>query len=233
LSKILNTSSFLTDKTEIFINMLTLGVAMSSILGQMKFVDDQDPILDSLARELSVEEIQAPAMQCFFHEIIRFAKGEQSDQQKHLLVGLAAPQIGFDIRVILVDVEADGKGGFARLQLYINPEIVEFSSDTNRWYEGCFSTGNVKGIVDRPSKITVKALDRTGHEVNETHSGYVARIFQHEIDHLNGVRFPDRVPHHDSLHIVKAEEMYTYRNQEAWRNWKRTIPQKDWKNHMQ
>jgi peptide deformylase len=161
-----------------------------------------------------------------------FAKGEQSDQQKHILVGLAAPQIGKRIRVILVDIKADGKGRVSDLHLYINPEIIEVSSETNSWYEGCFSTGNVKGIVSRPSHIKVKAFDRNGNEVCETHSGYVARIFQHEIDHLNGIRFPDRVFDQDQLHIVKAEEMYAYRNQEGWRDWKVTIPQKDWKEHM-
>lgn len=212
-------------------NILTLGFAMNSIFGALQWVDCRDPVLDLPCCELNVEEIKHATLQCFFDEMIRFAKGEQSDKQKHVLVGLAAPQIGKNMRVILVDTKADGKGGVAELRLYINPEIIEVSSETNSWYEGCYSTGNVKGIVTRPSRIKIKALDRHGNEVYETHSGYVARIFQHEIDHLNGIRFPDRVSHQDQLHIVKAEEMYAYRNQEGWRNWKVTIPQKDWKEY--
>lgn len=205
---------------------------MSSSSIRLQLVDCLDPMLDLPSRELHAVEIKKPAMQAFFDEMISFAKGEQSDQQKHVLVGLAAPQIGKNIRVILVDTKADGKGNVAELHLYINPEIVEVSSETNSWYEGCFSTGNIKGIVNRPSCIKIRALDRNGDEVCETHSGYIARIFQHEIDHLNGIRFPDRVSPQDLLHIVKTEEMCAYRNHEGWRNWKATVPQKMWKEHM-
>jgi peptide deformylase len=211
---------------------LKLGFAMNSVFGNLQWLDCQDPVLDLPSCEVNIEEIQHSTMQNLFEAMIRFARGEQSDLQKHVLVGLAAPQIGQRIRVILVDTKADGKGGVGDLHLYINPEIIETSSETNSWYEGCFSTGNVKGIVTRPSWITVKAFDRNGDKVFETHSGYVARIFQHEIDHLNGIRFPDRVSQQDQLHIVKGEEMDAYRNQGEWRNWKMMISQQDWKKHM-
>jgi peptide deformylase len=199
---------------------------------KLRFVDYNDPILDVRCSSLTEEEIKDPAMQKLFDGMFAFARGEQSDQQKHVLVGLAAPQIGKDIRVILVDTKADGKGGVSELRLYINPEILEFSQETEEWYEGCFSTGNVKGIVKRPRQVKIKAMDREGHEICETHSGYVARIFQHEIDHLDGIRFPERVPSQDRLHIVKADEMYAYRNQQGWKHWKETISQKDWKEYM-
>jgi peptide deformylase len=206
--------------------LLTLGFLMC------KFVDCQDPVLDSPSSPLSIEAIRDPAMQQFFDTMICFAKGEQSDQQKFVLVGLAAPQIGNPIRVILVDRKADGKGAVSDLALYINPEILEFSQETEEWYEGCFSTGHVKGIVSRPRQVKIKALDREGREIYETHQGYVARIFQHEIDHLNGIRFPDRVSPQGHLHLVRTEEMYAYRNQQGWRNWHVTIPQSEWKDHM-
>jgi len=199
---------------------------------KLQFVDCRDPILNVLCRSLTEEEIKHPVMQQLFDEMFAFARGEQSDQQKHVLVGLAAPQIGKSIRVILVDTKADGKGGVSELQLYINPEILEFSEETEEWYEGCFSTGNVKRIVKRPCQIKIKAMDRDGHEICETHSGYVARIFQHEIDHLDGIRFPERISSQDQLHIVKADEMYAYRNQQGWKDWKKTISQKDWKKYM-
>ena len=205
---------------------------MGAVLGTLQFVDFQDPILDLPCRELSIEEIKDFRLQSLLDAMLRFARGEQSDSQKHVLVGLAAPQIGKNIRIILVDTQANGKGIVGELRVYINPEIIKVSNETNSWYEGCFSTGNVKGIVSRPSRVEIKALDRNGHEVREIHSGYVARIFQHEIDHLNGVRFPDRIPDQELLHIVKTEEMHAYRNQEKWREWNTTILQKDWKKHM-
>lgn len=212
--------------TIFFLSRILLG------MDHLQFVDCNDPILDTPSSALTVEMIQEPRMQRFFDEMRAFAKGEQSDQQKHILVGLAAPQIGKAIRVILVDVQADGKGNVSELRLYINPEITEFSQETEEWYEGCFSTGIVKGIVKRPSHIKIRALDRHGNEIHEAHQGYVARIFQHEIDHLNGIRFPDRVSAHEHLHLVKAEQMPLYRNEAGWRNWKITIPQQDWKKHM-
>ncbi len=208
------------------------GAFSNENINSLKFVDCEHPILDSTCRALSPIELKAPAMQQFLDAMLSFARGEQTDQKRSILVGLAAPQIGFDIRVILVDVKADGKGGVSELRPYINPEIVELSQETEEWYEGCYSTGNVKGIVRRPSRVKIKALDRNGNEVIEAHTGYVARCFQHEIDHLNGVRFPTRVSEQEQLHIVRSEEMYLYRNQQAWRDWKDTIPQKDWKGHM-
>ncbi len=218
---------------------LILGLAMTlcnssfcSPTEKLQFVDCQDPILNIRCCSLTEEDIKNPAMQQLFDGMFAFARGEQSDQQKHVLVGLAAPQIGKNIRVILVDTKADGKGGVSELQLYINPEILEGSQETEEWYEGCFSTGNVKGIVKRSRHVTIRAMNRDGHEVCETHSGYVARIFLHEVDHLDGIRFPERVPSEDRLHIVKTNEMYAYRNQQAWRDWKETIPQKDWKEYM-
>lgn len=207
-------------------------MALSDSVDKIQFVDCKDPILNRCCRALTLEEIGSPEMQTVFDKMVSFARGEQSDQQRSILVGLAAPQIGKDMRVILVDVKADGKGGVAELKVYINPEIVEVSEEMEEWYEGCFSTGNIKGIVARPKEVKIKALTREGCEIYETHYGYVARIFQHEIDHLNGIRFPERVPIQNHLHIVKTEEMYSYRNQQKWRNWEVTIPQKDWKEWM-
>ena len=199
----------------------------------MEFLKPDHPLLRAKSRPLSEKEISDPKMQQLFDEMLAFAKGEQTDQQKHILVGLAAPQIGKDVRIILVDVKADGKGSVSDLRLYINPEIIECSEEKEEWYEGCFSTGNVKGIVSRSKQITVKALDRTGHSIQETHSGYVARIFQHEIDHLNGIRFPDRISDVKELLLVKPEQMHGYRNKEEWRKWPCEIPQIDWKQYCQ
>ncbi len=212
--------------------MTLFDLSFCSSMEPLRFVDCQDPILGVCCRSLTSENIKDPHMQSLFDSMLNFARREQSDNQKHVLVGLAAPQIGRDIRVILVDTGADGKGKVSELHIYINPEIVELSQETEEWYEGCFSTGNVKGIVKRSNQVKIKALNREGCEIYETHSGYVARSFQHEIDHLDGIRFPDRVSSQERLHIVKTEEMYAYRNQEAWRNWQVTIPQKNWKEHM-
>ncbi len=199
---------------------------------KLKFVDPRDPILEQVALPLTEAEMKDPTMQQFFDAMLRFARGEQTDQKKSLLVGLAAPQIGNSLRVILVDIKADGKGHVDDLCLYINPEILESSKEQELWYEGCYSAGAIKGIVSRAKYITISALDRYGHPIQEKHEGYVARIFQHEIDHLNGKRFPQLLESCKELHLVREEEMFLYRNEQGWRHWERRISQKDWKKHL-
>ncbi len=100
-------------------------------------------------------------------------------------VGLAAPQIGILKRVIVLD-PADGTG----LIEMINPEVLE-TSGNEIGPEGCLSIPGLHGDVNRYQKIKVKGLDRHGNEVIMEAEDFLARIFQHEIDHLNGVLFTD------------------------------------------
>lgn len=199
---------------------------------KIQFVGSLDPILDSKARPLTLEEIRSESMQSFFDAMLAFARGEQSNSQSSVLVGLAAPQVGVSLRIILVDVEANGKGSVARLNLYINPTIISMSDEQEEWYEACYSTDNVRGVVMRPKFITVEAIDRMGNPVKETHQGYVARIFQHEIDHLDGLRFPERIPHDGVLHDVDSGEIYEYRNLEKWRTWQKCFPKSEWRQRL-
>ncbi|MBO8136577.1 MAG: peptide deformylase [Desulfotomaculum sp.] len=99
-------------------------------------------------------------------------------------VGLAAPQIGVSKRVIVVDV-GDG------LYEIINPEIIE-SKGVETDIEGCLSIPGVVGEVPRAASVVVKGLNRDGKEVQISAKGFLARAFQHEIDHLEGILFIDR-----------------------------------------
>ena len=99
-------------------------------------------------------------------------------------VGLAAPQIGVSKRVIVVDV---GQG----LVELINPEILE-TSGVETDAEGCLSIPGVVGEVPRASRVVVKGLNRDGQEVQYQAKGFLARAFQHEIDHLEGILFIDK-----------------------------------------
>ncbi|GIO83749.1 peptide deformylase [Paenibacillus faecis] len=100
-------------------------------------------------------------------------------------VGLAAPQIGILKRVIVVDV--GDEHGLIEL---INPEIVSKEGE-QFGPEGCLSIPGYRGDVRRAQTVTVKGLDRNGNEVTYTGSDLLARAFQHEIDHLNGVLYTD------------------------------------------
>ncbi|MDP5273364.1 peptide deformylase [Chengkuizengella axinellae] len=103
-------------------------------------------------------------------------------------VGLAAPQIGILKRVIVLDSgEEDGPG----LIEIVNPEIIKTSDEKEVGPEGCLSIPSINGEVNRFKAITVKGMDRDGNEVVYEAEDFLARIFQHEIDHLNGVLFTD------------------------------------------
>lgn len=100
-------------------------------------------------------------------------------------VGLAAPQVGVLRRIVVIDV---GEG----LIELINPEIVEASGE-QIGPEACLSCGDRRGIVTRPSFVRVRALDRTGALREYTGEGLLARAFCHELDHLDGVLFLDKM----------------------------------------
>ncbi|HSJ23789.1 MAG TPA: peptide deformylase [Longimicrobiales bacterium] len=104
-------------------------------------------------------------------------------------VGLAAPQVGVSERVIVVDPRDDVVQPFA----LVNPEILEFSDDLDRGEEGCLSIPGLKEIVERAWSIRIRGLDREGAPVELEAEGLLARILQHEVDHLDGILFLDRV----------------------------------------
>lgn len=109
-------------------------------------------------------------------------------------VGLAAPQVGISKRVIVVDI---GEG----LYQLANPEIIA-SSGIQDGPEGCLSVPGVVGDVKRSERVTVKALNEVGEEITIDALGYLARAFQHEIDHLNGILFTDKAT---AIERVSAE----------------------------
>lgn len=109
-------------------------------------------------------------------------------------VGLAAPQVEISARVIVVEYHEKEDAEDSPLKLYtiVNPEITRVSEDTEIGTEGCLSIPGFVGDVERPHVVTIKGQNRYGKPVRIQAKGWLARIFQHEIDHLNGVLFIDR-----------------------------------------
>ncbi len=192
------------------------------------FVKPDDPVLSKSAAAVDLGQITSHEINTDIEKMLHTAYGEQTDRTKPLLVGLAAPQIGISKQIILVDVAARGKGEVGNLRVYVNPEIIWKSKEKSEWYEGCYSTDRVCGIVSRPNKIKIKAYTRTGNQIEEEHEGYAARIFQHEIDHLHGIEFISHITDDDKLHWVKDDEFAYYRDKEVWRNWPKKCPRKKW-----
>jgi peptide deformylase len=114
-------------------------------------------------------------------------------------VGLAAPQVGVSEQVIVVEyaepeeVEEGEEPRYVEPKLYVmvNPEIVKASPETVVGVEGCLSIPTLVGEVERAEEIRIKGLNRRGQPMKLKVDGWLARIFQHEIDHINGVVFTD------------------------------------------
>ena len=112
-------------------------------------------------------------------------------------VGLAAPQVGVGLRVIVVEYAEPSEDPVAepkppKLYAVVNPEITRQSEATVLGNEGCLSIPTYFGEVERREVVTVKGLDRHGRAFRLKAKGWLARIFQHEIDHVDGVLFTDR-----------------------------------------
>ncbi len=104
-------------------------------------------------------------------------------------VGLAAPQIGISQRIIVVDVHDEVTQPFA----LINPRLVEASTEREKGEEGCLSIPGLTAVVERAARVVVEGLDRDGKFLRVEGTGLLGRCLQHEIDHLDGVLFVDKV----------------------------------------
>lgn len=107
-------------------------------------------------------------------------------------VALAAVQINDLRRVVIIRNDFDNKKD-RTFQVFINPEITKYEGDIEEDYEGCLSIKDVYGKVPRHTKVRVKALTLDGQEVRVKAEGFLARVFQHEIDHTNGIVFVDHI----------------------------------------
>ena len=124
-------------------------------------------------------------------------------------VGIAAPQVNISQRLFIMCSKPNKRYPDAPLMeptAIINPVIIETSEDIEKDWEGCLSVPSLRGLVPRYKDVTVEYIDQmnTKHVVNFT--GFVARIFQHEIDHLNGITFVDRVE--SSKDLYSEEEWF-------------------------
>lgn len=152
-----------------------------------KIVTLPEPVLRRKARTVSTFDKNLQTLIDDMIETMREAPG----------VGLAAPQVNVSERLIVVEYaeEEDEEGELEKpkkLFAMINPEIVKSSAETLMGVEGCLSIPNLVGEVERHAAIQVKGLNRHGKPMKVKAEGWLARIFQHEIDHLNGILFPDR-----------------------------------------
>lgn len=147
----------------------------------MEILTSQNPLLRKTSKPVTKVTKELKLLIANMEDTLRSAPG----------VGLAAPQVGELLRVIVADI---GEG----LNVLINPRIVK-KSGRQTFVEGCLSIPGVEAPVERASSVTVKAMNQSGKQVQITAEGLLATVFQHEIDHLDGTLFIDHVSDPDLI----------------------------------
>lgn len=144
----------------------------------LKLVEPWDKVLYQQAEEVTPSHIADPRFK-------RFMDSMWDTMYAMKGIGLAAPQVGQGVRIVIVNV-----GGFSAI--LINPMIINSSKQTNKMEEGCLSYPGKKVIVERPKRVTVAYMDGLCVEKKIKLSGLAGRCVQHGIDHLNGVTLKTR-----------------------------------------
>ncbi len=171
-------------------------------------VQEGTPVLRGKAEDVPVADIQSEHIQTLISEMKALLEKEAYG------VALAAPQVGEPIRLFIVagawlakdargkkdpndEPDPSRRGEAEADQVYINPILLKISRNKKGKHEGCLSIRGKWGIVPRAEKAMVRAYDEKGQEFTRGASGFLAHIFQHELDHLDGI-----------LYVDKAKELY-------------------------
>jgi peptide deformylase len=175
-----------------------------------------DPVLRERAREVTPGELRSPEVQQLIDDMIETMRAAGG-------AGIAANQVGELLRIFVVEVAGNPRYPYkpeVPLTVAVNPVIEPLDGETAQINEGCLSVPDLRGEVDRHVRIRVRRLDRDGTEHDEQRRGLTAGTFQHELDHLDGVLFLDRVRdprtfttweqfdrHHRAAFVERAEAL--------------------------
>jgi peptide deformylase len=148
------------------------------------------PTLRQVARPLLAEELREPWLLELvrdMHETLPAAGG----------IGLAAPQVNVPVRLAIIEIAGGptryGEIAAMPMTVFINPEIEVLDPATAGYWEGCLSVPGLRGFVERPQHVRVRALDLQGRHFELELKGFLATVFQHEFDHLDGKLYVDRL----------------------------------------
>ena len=139
-------------------------------------------------------------------DIKKLIKDLSDTMYKTDLIGIAAPQIGENYMIFVTHPRDTGVRKLVRedkLRVYINPKIVQKSKQKSAIYEGCGSLGDIFGPVLRPKEILIEAFDETGQKFSLRCNGILARVIQHEYDHLRGIEFIQKVSDYNKVMAKK------------------------------
>jgi peptide deformylase len=165
------------------------------------------PILREIAQPVNLEELKTSGdneLQRLIDDMIDTMRDEGG-------VGIAAPQVARSLQIVIVEYRQNERypsQDDIPLTVYVNPVITRSSKKTGSFWEGCLSLKDLRGLVTRPREVTVEAFSRDGEKMVVEAKGFLAVVLQHEIDHLHGKVFLDRMT--DLTQLAWADEWETY-----------------------
>lgn len=163
------------------------------------------PVLRQPARPLTTDEIRSDELRRLIADMI-------DTLHDYGGIGLAAPQVAEPIRLAIIEIEGDGSryGEIPSIPLtvFINPQLEVVDPAAKGFWEGCLSVPGLRGYVERPQNVHVRYLDIDGRERELELEGFLATVFQHEFDHLDGVLYIDRLT--DPKLLAFEEEFLRY-----------------------
>lgn len=162
------------------------------------------PVLRERAADLTPAEIRSEEIQRLIDDMLVTMREYQG-------VGLAAPQVHAGKRIAVIESHKNprypGAPEFG-MRVLINPVVTPLETETIRWWEGCLSIPGIRGLVHRPRKIRVESLDRGGAPQHFEAEGFSAVVIQHELDHLDGVLYLDRMTDLTTLSYQREYEQF-------------------------
>jgi peptide deformylase len=169
--------------------MVRAGAVRSIDMAIRKIASIGHPVLRQSARTISRAELASPAVQAFIDDLVETMRDANG-------AGLAANQVYEPVRICAIEVSDNPRYPYKPnipLTVLVNPQIELVGDETFENYEGCLSVPNLRGLVPRSTEVRLRAWDRHGADIDRTVSGLSAGTYQHEVDHLDGVLFVDRV----------------------------------------
>lgn len=181
-------------------------------------LSQRDPRLRQVCAPISKAQLRERDLQLEIDALLDFVygvarkdlPGARRDLSRPNTVGLSANQVGIMKRICVADLSI-GRHGYSDVHVLINPQIISESRSQVERPEGCVNFSCTWGITRRSRSVKVAALDRSGNELELKLTGWPAVLIQHEIDHLNGYLFIDRLIDPTKAHLVEPKEYAAYR----------------------
>ena len=170
-----------------------------------------NPVLRQVAKSLDLNDLAESSMQTFIDDMIETMHYEGG-------VGLAAPQVNRSIQIVVLEYAENERYPdevSIPLTVLVNPVLSDYSEETKEGWESCLSLVDFRGLVPRSTTVTLDAYDRQGKKIQKTVSDFEAVVLQHELDHLKGFVFLDRMKDLTQLSYQEEFEEFWLKKEDA------------------